>query len=161
AHDVVRGWTDFHGLGGDVDVAQLLELMIHAGQFFLDVLGLVESGLAFGVPINEGLQLEIDAAVGSAAAFANLPANAAGDMIAREQVGRPARIAALILFPDAIQKAFFLVVRRPRLVVVRDVLEQEALAFVVAQTTTFAADSFGDQNAAHAGGPDHARRVKL
>jgi hypothetical protein len=39
AHDVVRRGADFHRLLGDVDVRQLLELVIHAGQLALDVLG--------------------------------------------------------------------------------------------------------------------------
>ena len=38
AHDVVRRGTDFHRLLGDVEIGKLLELVIHAGQLFLDVL---------------------------------------------------------------------------------------------------------------------------
>ena len=43
AHDVVRRRADFHRLLGDVDVAQLLELVVHARQLLLDVLGRVET----------------------------------------------------------------------------------------------------------------------
>ena len=35
----MRGGADLHGLFGDIDVGQLLELVIHAGQLLLDVLG--------------------------------------------------------------------------------------------------------------------------
>src|SRR6185503_15620514 len=36
AHDVVRGRTYLHRLLGDVDVRQLDELVVHAGQLLLD-----------------------------------------------------------------------------------------------------------------------------
>ena len=39
AHHVVRRRADLHRLGGDVDVGQLLELVVHARQLLLDVLG--------------------------------------------------------------------------------------------------------------------------
>ena len=39
AHDVVRRRADLHRLLGDVDVGQLLELVVHARQLLLDVLG--------------------------------------------------------------------------------------------------------------------------
>src|SRR5262249_10189326 len=87
-HDVVRGRPDLHRLGGDVDVAQLLELVIHAGQLLLDVLGLVEAGPALSEPVAEGLQLEEDAAVRAAASLADLAADATSDVVARQQFRR-------------------------------------------------------------------------
>ena len=41
AHHVVRGGADFHRLLRDVDVGELLELVVHAGQLALDVLGAI------------------------------------------------------------------------------------------------------------------------
>jgi len=32
----VAGWTNFHGLRGDIEVAKLLELMVHARELALD-----------------------------------------------------------------------------------------------------------------------------
>jgi len=32
AHHVVAGGSDLHRLGGDVDVGELLELVVHGGQ---------------------------------------------------------------------------------------------------------------------------------
>ncbi len=37
----MRGGADLHGLLRDVDIGELLELVIHAGQLLLDVLGRV------------------------------------------------------------------------------------------------------------------------
>ena len=37
AHDVVRGGPYFHWLFGDVNSSQLLELMVHARELFLDL----------------------------------------------------------------------------------------------------------------------------
>ncbi len=39
AHHVMRRGADLHGVRGDVDVRQLFELVIHAGQFLLDEVG--------------------------------------------------------------------------------------------------------------------------
>src|SRR5207249_3481602 len=106
AHDVVRRRADFHRLAGDVDVAQLLELVVHARQLLLDVLGLVEAGLPFGQPIAKGLQLEEDAAVRAAAALADLAADAPRDVIARQQLRRAARVLTLELLANAVQESF-------------------------------------------------------
>jgi hypothetical protein len=38
AHHVVTGRAHFHGLGGDVDLGQLLELVVHGRQALADVL---------------------------------------------------------------------------------------------------------------------------
>src|SRR6202040_3836533 len=37
-HHVVSRWTDFHRLFRDVKIGKLLELVIHAGEFALDML---------------------------------------------------------------------------------------------------------------------------
>src|SRR5205807_1141400 len=63
AHDVMGRRPNLHRLRGDVDVAQLLELVVHARQLALDVLGLVQTRLALGEPVAERLQLQEDAAM--------------------------------------------------------------------------------------------------
>ena len=44
AHHVVAGGPDLHRLGGDVDVGQLLELVVHRRQPLADVLGVTARG---------------------------------------------------------------------------------------------------------------------
>jgi hypothetical protein len=79
------------------------------------------------------------------------------EMVACEQFWR----ASCVLIPLRIPPALFLVVRRLALVRIGDIAEHEATPFTVAQDAAFAADAFGDQNAANAGRPDHAGRVEL
>jgi hypothetical protein len=43
-HHVVAGRADLHGLGRDVDVGQLLELVVHRRQPLGDLLGLEPGG---------------------------------------------------------------------------------------------------------------------
>ena len=45
AHDVMRSRPNFHRLFRDIDIRQLFELVIHARQFLLDVLGRVRDFL--------------------------------------------------------------------------------------------------------------------
>ena len=137
AHDVMRGRADFHRLARDVDVGQLLELVIHARQLALDVLGGVRE--LFFDPGD----VEKDAAVRAAAAFLDFAHDAAGDVIAREQFRRTARVLVAL----AIAPAFLCVVGGLRFVVVGDVAEHEALALLVEQDAAFAAHAFGDENA--------------
>ena len=111
AHDVVRGRADFHRLARDVDVGQLLELVIHARQLALDVLGGV--GDLFLDPGD----VEKHAAVRAAAAFFDFAHDAARDVIAREQLRRAPRVLVAL----AIAPAFLCVVGGLRFVVVRDV----------------------------------------
>src|SRR6185437_1802111 len=85
AHHVVAGRTDLHRLGGDVDVGQLLELVVHRGQPLLDVVGRAAGG-----------DVEEDAAVRGAAAGLDLAVDGAGDLVAGEQLGR-APVVLLVL----------------------------------------------------------------
>ena len=71
SHHVMTGGTDFHGAGGDVHIREFFELVIHARQFFLHILG----GLVGDI--------EIRAAVLSAAAFADLGVNGTRHHVAR------------------------------------------------------------------------------
>ena len=86
AHDVMRRRADFHRFLGDVDVGQLLELMIHARQLLLDVLRRVRNFFL------DPRDVEEHAAVRAAAARLDFAIDAAGHVVAREQLGRPARV---------------------------------------------------------------------
>src|SRR6266478_291840 len=39
SHHVMTGWSDLHGPLGDVYIREFLELMVHAGQLFLYIVG--------------------------------------------------------------------------------------------------------------------------
>ena len=82
AHGVVDGRVDLHRLRGDVHVAQGVELLVHGGQFALDVVR---------APVGD---VQEDAAVGAAPARQDLLVDGAGDLVARQQFGR----AAVVLF---------------------------------------------------------------
>ena len=89
--------------------------------------------------------------------FADLADDAAGDVVARQQLGRPAR--ALVAL--CVAKALFFVVGGLVLVCVRDVVEEEAAALAVQQDASFAANALGDEDALDGGRPDHPCRVEL
>ncbi len=121
AHHVVRGGADLHGLRGDVDIAELLELVIHAGQLFLDVLGRVWQFF-----LDPG-DVEIHAAVRAATALAHFARDAARHVVAREQLRRtPRAFVALRVTP-----AFLGIVGGLVSIVRWHVVEHEALALVI------------------------------
>ena len=93
----------------------------------------------------------------AAAAGLHFAIDAAGHVIARQQFRRTARVLVAL----RIAPAFLFVVGGLRFVEVGDIVEHEALALAVAQHAAFAAHAFGDQNAAHAGRPDHAGGMEL
>ena len=120
-HGVVRRRSDFHRLLGNVDVGQLLELVIHARQFTLNVFGRVRK-LFF-----DPRDIEIHTAVRSPPALLDLAHDAARDVVARQQLRRAPRVlVALTIAP-----ALFCVVSGLRAIVFRDRIEHEALPFVV------------------------------
>ena len=98
AHHVMRGGADFHGLFGDIDVRELLELVKHAGQLFLNMLG------GLGKTLFDPRDIQKHASVRAAAALFNLAHYAARDVVSREQLRRtarvlvPLRIAPALLF---------------------------------------------------------------
>ena len=113
--------------------------------------------LGLGHPALDPGDVEVHAAVRAAAALADLAHDAAGDVIAREQFRRPPR--ALVTL--GVAPAFLLVVGGLGLVEIGNVLEEKPPAFLVEQHATFAAHRLGDQDALHAGRPDHPGRVEL
>ncbi len=151
AHDVVRGGPDFHRLLRDVEVGQLLELVIHAGQLFLDVLD--RAGNLFLDPGD----VEEHAAMRAPAAGLHFAVDAAGHVIAREQFRRTTgAFIALRIAP-----AFLFVVGRLALIIVRNIVEHEALALVIPQHAAFAADALGHQDAFDARRPHHSCGMEL
>src|SRR5713101_367203 len=119
-HHIVTGWADFHRAFGDIHVGEFLELVIHAGEFFLHVLGRLLR------------DIEIRAAVFGAAAFLDFGVDGACDDVAGGEL-------------HALGVVFF----------------HEALAKFVTKDAAFAADGFGDENALHAGRPDHSGGMEL
>ena len=87
----------------------------------------------------------------------DLAVDAPRHVVAREQLGGPARVLVAL----RVAPAFLGVGRGLRLVVVRNVVEHEAAAFAVPQHAAFAAHALGHQDAAHARRPHHARGVEL
>ena len=87
----------------------------------------------------------------------DLADDAARDVVAGEQLGRPARVLVAL----GVAPAFLVVVGRLRSVVLRNVVEHEAAALLVLEDAAFAAHAFGHQDAPHAGRPDHAGRMEL
>src|ERR1043166_6196998 len=75
SHHVVGGRTDFHRLLRYVDVGELLELVIHAGQLLLDALRCVRNFLFDPCDIEE------HTAMRTATAFSYLAADATGNMV--------------------------------------------------------------------------------
>ena len=151
AHDVVGRRADFHRFFGDVDVRQLFELVVHAGEFLLDPLrGARELFL-------DPLDVEEHTAVGTAPAGLDLAHDAAGHVVAGQQFRR----APGVLVAHDVAPALFGRVGGLGFVVVGDVVEHEALALAIEQDAAFASDPFGDQDPFHAGRPYHPGRVEL
>src|SRR5262249_690987 len=135
----------------DVDAAQLLELVVHARQFAPDVLRGVSDLLL------DPRDVQVDAAVWAAATGADFPHDAAGDVVARQQFRRT--VGGLVAL--AVAPALLGVLRCLAAIVLRDVVEHEALAPVVEEDAPLAANALGDEDPLHARRPDHARRVEL
>src|SRR5262249_45232820 len=136
-HDVVAGRPHFHGVLGDVDVGQLLELVIHRGQPLPDVVGRPAAG-----------DVEEDAAVRRAAARLDLGVDGPRHLVARQQV-RGAPVVLLVRVPAL---GFLDVVGGLALEVLGDVVEHELLAGVVLQGAAVAAHALGHEDPAHGGG---------
>ena len=93
----------------------------------------------------------------AAAPLAHLLHDAPRDVIAREQLGRTARVLVAL----RVAPAFLLVVGGLVAVVLGDVVEHEATAFAVHEDPALAAHAFGDEDSAHARRPDHSCRMEL
>src|SRR5687768_1836638 len=95
--------------------------------------------------------------MGTASTFAHFAHDAASDVIAGEELGRTARaLVALGVAPS-----FFLIVGGRAPVVLRNVVEHEAVAFLVHEDSAFAAHAFSDENSTHARRPHHPGWMEL
>ena len=151
AHHVVRRRSHLHRRRRDVEARELLELVVHARQLAADVIRGVRELLL------DPRDVEVDAAVRCAAAFADLAHDGARDVIAGEELGRPPGV----LVPLGVAPAFLGVVSRLAPVVVGDVVEHEAAPLAVAKDAPLATHAFGHEDALHARRPDHAGRMEL
>ena len=142
---------DLHRAGRDVDVGELLELLVHRRQLAPDVVG------------RQVADVEEDAAVGRAAALADLGVDRPRDVVAGRQLGRPAGVGLAALRTAPSTQLRGLLVGRGVLgaAVLGQVLPHEPLAVLVAQDPALAADGLGHEQAADAGRPDHPGRVEL
>ena len=112
---------------------------------------------AFGQLLLDPRDVEEDAAVRGAAPRLHFAVDAARDVIARQQLRRTARVLVAL----RVAPSFLRIRGRLRLVVVGDVVEHEAAAFAVLQDAAFAANAFGDENAADARRPHHPGGMEL
>ena len=78
AHGVMCGRPDFHRLLSDIDIGQLFELMIHARQFSLYIVGRIRQLL-----LDPG-NVQVNATVRTPPSLFDFANNAARDMIARQ-----------------------------------------------------------------------------
>ena len=146
AHHVVAGGADLHRLLRDVDIGQLLELVVHRRQLLEDLLRRPPGG-----------DVEEHAAVRAAPAGLDLGVDRAGDLVARQQLGRTAVVVRVGVPAVALGLGRRVLVAEH----VRDVVEHEPLALGVAQHPAVAADGLGDEDPLHRRRPDHAGRVEL
>ena len=151
AHDVVRGRTDLHRLLRNVDIAERFELMMHTRQLAFDMFLRVRH--SFLDPGN----IEIDTAMRSPPPFFDLAHDAARDVIARQQLRRPARVLVAL----SVTPALLFIISRLRFVVLWDEIEHETFPIGVCEDTAFAAHTFGHEHSGDARRPNHARGVKL
>src|SRR6476660_10643579 len=124
----MRRGANFPRRGGDVDVGELLELVVHARKLLDDVLpGARQLALDPG-------DIEKDAPMRAATAFANLAEDASSDVIPGKQLRR----AAGALVSLGIAPSLFLIVCGLASVVLRNVVEHEPLALTIQQNTPLA-----------------------
>ncbi len=142
----MAGRPDLHRLGGDVHVRQFLELMVHRRQPPFDHLGR-----------HPRRDVQEDPAVRGAAARLDLGVDGAGDLVAGEQLGRPAVVVGVVVPAVALG----LRLRVLLLEDVRDVVEHEAPALAVAQHPAVTPDGLGDEDPLDRRRPDHPRRMEL
>src|SRR6266851_2711764 len=95
--------------------------------------------------------------MGAAAALPDFADNAAGDVIAREQLWRSAGILVALGIPPT----FLLVVCGLGSVHLGNVIEHEPTAFLVEEDSSLAPHALGDKDALHTGRPDHSSGMEL
>jgi hypothetical protein len=126
-------------------------LVIHARQLALNVLCRLRQLLL------DPRDVEKHAAVRTSAPGFHLAHDAAGHVIAREELGRTPRVLVAL----RVAPAFFSICRRLWFVVVRDVVEHEAAALAVFQHAALTAHTFSHEDALDARRPHHPGRMEL
>src|SRR5689334_15360154 len=111
-HHVVRGWAYFHRLFRDIDICELLELVIHARELFLDVLSPIRQ------PALDPGDVQKNASVRATAIFTYFLHDAARDVIAGEQLRGASRVAVTL----CISPALFFVIGSLGTIVLRDIV---------------------------------------
>ena len=147
AHHVVAGRPDLHRLGGDVDVGQLLELVVHRRQPPADLLG--------GQPAWTTSRKTPPCGEPRPALTSELIARATSSRGSSSGGRRLLSGSAYQRSPSSSVSAYC------SLEDVGDVVEHEPLALGVAQHAAVAADRLGDEDALDRRRPDHAGRVEL
>src|SRR5262249_54550784 len=135
----------------DVDVFELLQLMIHAWELLLDALGRVWESLL------DPRDVEEDAALRASAPLLDVANDAAGHMVAREELGRSPRVS----IPLGVPPPLLLVVGGLFPIGLGDLVEHEAVSLLVAEDAALAAHTFGHENPLDARRPDHSRGMEL
>src|ERR1700691_702291 len=116
----------FHRLLGDVNVGELLELVIHAGQLLLYMLRRARNSLFDPRYVQEY------AAVRTTPLFSYLPPDAAGHVVAGQELGR----ASCILVSLRVPPAFFFCIGGLVGVQRRNIFEHESLAIAITQDSS-------------------------
>ena len=151
AHDVVHRRSNLHRSCGNVDIGELLELMVHTRQLFLDVVRSVRDFF-----FDPG-DVEENTAVRTSPAFLDFADDATCDMISRQKFRRAARLlVTLAVFP-----AFFFVIGCLMPISFRNIIEHKTPALTVSQNAAFSAHAFGDQDTCNARGPNHSGGMEL
>ena len=151
AHDVVHRRSNLHRSCGNVDIGELLELMVHTRQLFLDVVRSVRDFF-----FDPG-DVEENTAVRTSPAFLDFAHDATCDMISRQKFGRAARLpVTLAVFP-----AFFFVVGCLMPISFRNIIKHKTPALTVPQDAAFSAHAFGDQDTRNARRPNHSSGMEL
>src|SRR5438045_737089 len=117
----MRRRSNLHRLSRNVDVRELLELVIHARKFFSDVFRRIRD-----FRFDPG-DVEKNSTVRAATPLTYFPHDASRDVIARQELRRPARILVAL----NVSPSLFFVVRRLTAIVLRNVVEHEASSFAI------------------------------
>ena len=134
-----------HLLGGDIDLCQFLELVIHRRQFPFDEVAVAVA------------DVEVGTAMLRAAARLHLAHDGASHHITGQQFGGTACLAVAV----EPQLRLFLGVGGLRSKSLGDVIEHEAHTLGVGEDAPLASHSLGDEGSSHRRRPHHARRVEL
>src|SRR5215469_1672605 len=145
------GRPDLHRLCCDIDVGELFELVIHAGQLLPDIL------LGVGNFSFDPRNIEVDATVRTATPFPDLAHDASRDVITGEQFRRTAGVSIAL----GIAPSFFFAVRSLGAIIFWNVVEHESAAALIEQHAAVDADALRHEYSLNARRPDHSGGMEL